>query len=91
MLSIFAPLIKMESDMAELSERIASLSQQPGHEEEVRRLLAEYDRISESYRLKNGYGYKSEIAVSYTHLDVYKRQPSEYSVKSPVPPRLCGT
>ena len=62
MLSIFAPLIKMESDMAELSERIASLSQQPGHEEEVRRLLAEYDRISESYRLKNGYGYKSEIA-----------------------------
>lgn len=62
MLSIFAPLIKMESDMAELSERIASLSQKPGHEEEVRRLLAEYDRISESYRLKNGYGYKSEIA-----------------------------
>ncbi len=61
MLSIFEPLIKMESDMEELSERIASLSGQPGQEEAVSRMLAEYDRLSESYRLNNGYGYKSEI------------------------------
>lgn len=64
MLSIFSPLIKMENDMAHLSEKIASLSESQSSAEDethIQKLLSEYDRISEDYRLKNGYGYKSEI------------------------------
>ncbi len=64
MLSIFSPLIKMENDMAHLSEKIASLSESQSSTEDethIQKLLSEYDRISEDYRLKNGYGYKSEI------------------------------
>lgn len=65
MLSIFGHLIQMEKDLTEISEKIAELSslpENPEHAEEVRRLLSEYDRLSESFRLQNGYGYKSEIS-----------------------------
>lgn len=65
MLSIFDHLIQMEKDLTEISEKIAELSslpENPERAEEVRRLLSEYDRLSESFRLQNGYGYKSEIS-----------------------------
>ncbi len=65
MLSIFGHLIQMEKDLTEISEKIAELSslpENPERAEEVRRLLSEYDRLSESFRLQNGYGYKSEIS-----------------------------
>ena len=65
MLSIFSHLIQMENDMAEISERIAELSslpETPERADQIRRLLSEYDRLSESFRLQNGYGYKSEIS-----------------------------
>lgn len=65
MLSIFGHLIQMEKDLTEISEKIAELSslpENPERTEEVRRLLSEYDRLSESFRLQNGYGYKSEIS-----------------------------
>ncbi len=64
MLSIFSHLIQMENDMTEISERIAELSslpETPERADQIRRLLSEYDRLSESFRLQNGYGYKSEI------------------------------
>ena len=65
MLSIFSHLIQMENDMTQLSEKIADLSARPDsgdHQEEIQKLLSEYDRLSESFRLQNGYSYKSEIA-----------------------------
>ena len=65
MLSIFSHLIQMENDMAEISERIAELSslpETPERADQIRRLLSEYDRLSEPFRLQNGYGYKSEIS-----------------------------
>lgn len=65
MLSIFDHLIRMESDMTVLSERIAELSQlpeDPEREKEIKKLLSDYDRLTEEFRLQNGYGYKSEIA-----------------------------
>lgn len=65
MLSIFSHLIQMENDMTEISERIAELSslpETPERADQIRRLLSEYDRLSESFRLQNGYGYKSEIS-----------------------------
>ncbi len=37
------------------------LDTQADIESEIQRLLAEYDRLSESFRLQNGYGYRSEI------------------------------
>lgn len=65
MLSIFSHLIQMENDMTQLSEKIAELSAKPDsdhHQEEIQKLLSEYDRLSETFRLQNGYSYKSEIA-----------------------------
>lgn len=65
MLSIFSHLIQMENDMTEISERIAELSslpETPERADQIHRLLSEYDRLSESFRLQNGYGYKSEIS-----------------------------
>ena len=58
MLSIFSHLIQMENDMTQLSEKIADLSARPDsgdHQEEIQKLLSEYDRLSESFRLQNGY------------------------------------
>ena len=65
MLSIFSHLIQMENDMTNISEKIAELSAKPDsgeNQKEIQKLLSEYDRLSESFRLQNGYSYKSEIA-----------------------------
>ncbi len=65
MLSIFSHLIQMENDMTHISEKIADLSSRSdsdAHQDEIKKLLSEYDRISEAFRLQNGYGYKSEIS-----------------------------
>lgn len=65
MLSIFSHLIQMENDMTRISEKIAELSAKPDsgeNQKEIQKLLSEYDRLSESFRLQNGYSYKSEIA-----------------------------
>ena len=87
MLSIFSHLIQMENDMTEISERIAELSslpETPERADQIRRLLSEYDRLSESFRLQNGYGYKSEISgVLKQHglSSVFLRKKDEFSVR----------
>lgn len=58
MLSIFEPLIEMESQMEELSHEISKRSAEG---ESVEKLLHQYDDLQEQYKNQNGYGYKSEI------------------------------
>jgi ATP-binding cassette subfamily F protein 3 len=65
MLSIFSHVIQMEEQMNSMAARIAELSADGVHaenEEQVEKLLAEYDRLTEKFKEANGYGYKSEIA-----------------------------
>lgn len=64
MLSIFSEVINMEEEMNNLSDKISKLSTEDdgGNSEQIEKLLAEYDRLSEEFKRRNGYGYKSEIA-----------------------------
>lgn len=58
MLSIFSELIKIEKELETLSHQISEESNRAG---DVSRMLHQYDDLMETYKNKNGYGYKSEI------------------------------
>lgn len=58
MLSIFQPLIDMETEMSELSHYISEKSSKG---ENVEELLHQYDDLHETYKNQNGFSYKSEI------------------------------
>jgi ATP-binding cassette subfamily F protein 3 len=58
MLSIFDQVIKMESELAQLSHDISELSKKG---KDTERLLHQYDDLLELYENSNGYSYKSEI------------------------------
>lgn len=58
MLSIFDEVIEMEKAMKELSHEISERSEKG---EDVEKLLHQYDEMSEEFKNRNGYGYKSEI------------------------------
>lgn len=57
-LSIFSDLIEMEHSMEVLSQKIAEGSKDGRNMDE---LLHSYDDLQHSYRINNGYGYRSEI------------------------------
>ena len=58
MLSIFTEVIEMEKEMERLSLEISEKSAKGS---DVSKLLYRYDDLSEGFKNKNGYGYKSEI------------------------------
>lgn len=58
MLSIFREVIEMEETLSQLSHEISELSSRG---ENVDKLLHQYDDLTEEFKNKNGYGYKSEI------------------------------
>ena len=58
MLAIFSELIEMEHEMEKLSHLI---SEESGRGEDVTKLLHQYDDLTEAFKNRNGYGYKSEI------------------------------
>jgi ATP-binding cassette subfamily F protein 3 len=58
MLSIFAELAAMEAEMESLLAEVAKVSSEGG---ETAALLHRYDALSEGFRAKNGYGFRSEI------------------------------
>jgi ATPase components of ABC transporters with duplicated ATPase domains len=58
MLSIFSEVIEMEELLKTLSHEISEKSQ---HGEDIEKLLHQYDEMSEEFKNRNGYGYKSEI------------------------------
>lgn len=58
MLAIFSDVIKMEETLSKLSHEISILS---ASGENVDKLLHQYDDLTEEFKDKNGYGYKSEI------------------------------
>ncbi|MDD3168496.1 MAG: ABC-F family ATP-binding cassette domain-containing protein, partial [Eubacteriales bacterium] len=58
MLSIFTELIGMERDLEKLSHKISEESHRGN---DVTKLLHEYDDLLETFKNRNGYGYKSEI------------------------------
>lgn len=58
MLDIFSDVIEMEATLASLSVEI---SERSAKGEDVEVLLHKYDDLSELFKDKNGYGYKSEI------------------------------
>lgn len=58
MLSIFTEVIDMEKEMERLSHRISVESAKGA---DVTRMLHDYDDLTEAFKNKNGYGYKSEI------------------------------
>jgi len=64
MLAIFADVMDIEDQMHIISDKITQLSSDGAHgenEAEITKLLAEFDRLSETFKNRNGYGYKSEI------------------------------
>ena len=58
MLEIFREVIDMEETLANLSQEI---SERSAGGEDVEALLHKYDDLSEDFKDRNGYGYKSEI------------------------------
>lgn len=58
MLAIFTELIEMEQELDKLSHQISEESHQGI---DVTKLLHEYDDLLETFKNRNGYGYKSEI------------------------------
>jgi len=58
MLGIFEEVIEMERELERLSHQISEESAQGG---DVSKLLHQYDDLTEAFKRKNGYGYKSEI------------------------------
>ena len=58
MLSIFSEVIALEKELENLAHEISTESAR-GHD--VTRRLHEYDDLMETFKDKNGYGYKSEI------------------------------
>ncbi len=58
MLSIFTEVIEMEKEMERLSLEISEKSAKGS---DISKLLYRYDDLSEGFKNKNGYGYKSEI------------------------------
>ncbi len=58
MMGIFEELIQMEHDMELLSHKISEESAQ-GHD--VTKLLHQFDDLTETYKNRNGYTYKSEV------------------------------
>jgi ATP-binding cassette subfamily F protein 3 len=58
MLRVFSELTDMESEMERLSQEIALAARQG---EEAGRLLDAYDKVSEVYRARGGFGFRSEI------------------------------
>ncbi len=62
MLSVFSDVRDMEKRIGELGELIAEHSSRPGHdEEELERMLAEYDRLQQEFLRRDGFSYQSEI------------------------------
>ena len=58
MLAIFTELIEMENELDKLSHEISEESQ---NGKDVTKKLHQYDDLMETFKNKNGYGYKSEI------------------------------
>ena len=58
MISIFREVINLEEALGALSHEISEKSQKG---ENVEALLHQYDEMSEEFKNRNGYGYKSEI------------------------------
>jgi ATP-binding cassette subfamily F protein 3 len=59
MLGIFADVISIENALSHLS---MDISERSGAGQDVEKLLHDYDDLMETYKARNGYGYKSEIA-----------------------------
>ena len=58
MLAIFTEVIEMEKELLKLSHRI---SEESAKGTDVTGMLHDYDDMTEAFKNKNGYGYKSEI------------------------------
>lgn len=61
MLSIFADLIRMEEELTELSTAVTRAAEAGQDQPEVDRLLHRLDQLTEEFRRRNGYGFRSEI------------------------------
>ncbi|MDR3295028.1 MAG: ABC-F family ATP-binding cassette domain-containing protein [Clostridiales Family XIII bacterium] len=63
--SVFGEMLKVFSGLVETEREMEALSQQIARESEagkpVDALLHRYDRLTEEFKAKNGYGYRSEI------------------------------
>lgn len=61
MLSIFSDLIRMEDELTELSVAVTRAADAGQDQAEVDRLLHRLDQLTEEFRRRNGYGFRSEI------------------------------
>lgn len=60
LVSVFAPLIKMEARIKELEAEISRLSSK-GDSEELNNKLNTYSNLQQKFEAENGFGYKSQI------------------------------
>ncbi|MFK5676696.1 MULTISPECIES: ATP-binding cassette domain-containing protein [unclassified Ligilactobacillus] len=60
MLSVFAPLQKMEAEIHQLEEQIANPPTDPTAPQ-YQQLLNHYDQLQHDFKEQNGYGYETEI------------------------------
>lgn len=62
MMTIFEPVLQLEKEMRKIEEQLSS-SQLLEDENRYQETLKKYDQLQEEFRMKNGYGYESEIRM----------------------------
>ena len=74
MLSVFAPLQKMEAEIHRLEEQMANPPMDPASPE-YQQLLDHYDQLQHDFKEQNGYGYETEVKSVLTG---FKFFPEDY-------------
>ncbi|SDY60265.1 ABC transporter ATP-binding protein [Tindallia californiensis] len=71
LISIFTPLIQMESQLREMEATMSNLGTDPHKSRELELLMQEYSLLTEDFEAQNGYGFRSEVRGVLNGLGFY--------------------